>query len=309
MMRKREKHFLDHLAEKTENNEISETEDRLLDGFLKHEYAAAEWDSAQMGSRANVSAAIYKKIKKPAGSHIKASNYYKYAAAAVLAIIIGLGTLLLPHSPTTKELTVSTGAQLDSIKLQDGSLVYLAANSSFTYPEHFEGKIRAVSLLKGNAFFKVAKDKKHPFIITSAQVKTKVLGTSFHISLENEKVSVTVSSGHVCVYTKNQVTFLKPNENAVYAGSKLIKQTVSDMALYNWYKKDVELSNVTLDQVFTVLNFKYGTSFMPGDQQMLSTRMTLYIKDGLPLQKILDQINYITHLKFKPYGNQIAVIH
>ena len=308
-MSKIEKHFLDHLAEKTENNEISAAEDQLLEGFLKHEYAAAEWDSAQMGSKSNISAAIYKKIKRPAGSYLKISDYYKYAAAAVLTIIIGLGTLLLPYSHTTKELTVSTGAQLDSIRLHDGSLVYLAANSSFKYPEHFEGKIRAVSLLRGNAFFKVAKDKQHPFIITSAQVKTKVLGTSFHISLENEKVSVTVSTGHVCVYTKNQVTFLKPNENAVYTGSVLKKQSVNDMSLYGWYKKDLELNDVTLSQVFMLLNFKYGTSFVPEDQQILSTRMTLYIKDGLPLQKILDQINYITHLKLKLYGNQIAVIH
>ncbi len=303
MMTRRNKHYLEHLAEKRDNSELSEAEGRLLDGFIGHEYAAAEWDDVQMGSKASVSAAIYQKIKTPA------ANYYQYAAAAVIAIILGFGVWFWPQSHTTKELVVTTGSKLDSIRLNDGSVVYLAANSSFKYPEHFGGKIRAVTLLKGDAFFKVARDKKHPFVITSAQVKTKVLGTSFHISLSKERVSVTVSTGHVCVYTKNQVAFLKPNENAVYAGLKLKKQRINDMSLYGWYKKDVELNNVNLDQVFTLLNFKYGTSFEPEDAQILSMRMTLYIKDGLPLQKILEQINYITHLKFKSHGDQIAVSH
>lgn len=315
-MAKREKHYLEHLAEKSENNELSAAEGRLLDDFLQHEYVSAEWDAAQMGSKANISASIYGKIAKPpvhpykaVQNHHRAAYYFKYAAAAILAILLGIGAWFLPQPYTPNELTITTGSKLDSIRLHDGSMVYLAANSSFSYPEHFEGKIRAVSLLKGNAFFKVTKNKTHPFIISTGNVKTKVLGTSFHISMEKESVSVTVSTGHVCVYTKNQVTFLKPNENAVYSGSTLKKQKVSDMSLYGWYKKDIELNDVSLNQVFTLLNFKYGISFAPEDQQILSTRMTLYLKDGLPLQKILDQINYITHLKFKPHGDQIAVSH
>ncbi|WP_219223756.1 FecR family protein [Pedobacter antarcticus] len=300
-MATKEKHYLKQLAEKSRSKEITEAEDRLLDNFMRHEYDHAEWDTSQMGSKEKVASDIYSRIKRPS------VNYYNYAAAAAIVILVGLGILFSANQHQVKELTVTTAATVDSLRLDDGTVVYLAANTSFKYPEHFTGQIRAVSLLKGNAFFKVAKDKAHPFIITSEEIKTKVLGTSFHISLEKGSTSVTVVTGHVCVYTNNQKTFLKPNENAIYANSKLEKHKLKDMALYGWYKQDVQLNDVSLEHVFTLLKFKYGVDFEPKDQQILATRMTLYMKDGLPLQKILDQINYITHLKFKRYGDQIIV--
>lgn len=308
-MTKKEIHYLEHLIEKTEKETISEAEQKLLDDFLKHEYNLAEWDAAQMGLKKTVSANIYNNIKKK--SHMKKSfsSYYKYAVAATVAIVIGAGLLLKPTG-AIKEITFATNSVTDSVKLKDGTTVYLAANSTFKYPEHFEGNLRSVSLLKGNAFFKVAKDAAHPFVITSADIKTKVLGTSFHISLEKEKSSVTVITGHVKVSSKDQVAFLKPNENVVFTQSGGLKKAkADDIWLYDWYKQDIQLDDVTLDKVFTLLNFKYGVSFEPEDKAILNTKVTLYLKSGLPLQNILNQINYITNLKFRLHGDIISVNH
>lgn len=307
-MTKKNIHYLRHLIEKGEKNELSEAEKNLLEDFLKKEFDGAEWDSAKMGSKEEVSAEIFKKIK--AHSTVKKSftNYYKYAVAASIAVLICVGVLFRPKHKV-KDITVTTASVADSIKLKDGTLIYLAANSVFKYPEHFDGKTRSVALLKGNAFFKVAKDANHPFIVTSAEIKTRVLGTSFHISLEKGRSSVTVITGHVRVSTAQQLTYLEPNERAVFTNAGLKKQRVSDMSLYSWYKKDIDLSDVTLHKVFTLLNFKYGVNFKPENKEILNTRITLYIKGGLSLQNILDQINYVTHLKFKPYGNTVTVSH
>jgi len=307
-MTKKNIHYLRHLIEKSEKNELSEAEKNLLEDFLKKEFDGAEWDSAKMGSKEVVSAEIFKKIK--AHSNVKKSftNYYKYAVAASIAVLICVGVLFRPKHKV-KDITVTTASVADSIKLKDGTLIYLAANSVFKYPEHFEGKLRSVTLLKGNAFFKVAKDATHPFIVTSDDIKTRVLGTSFHISLEKGRSSVTVITGHVRVSTAQQLTYLEPNERAVFTNAGLKKQRVSDVSLYSWYKKDIDLSDVTLHKVFTLLNFKYGVNFKPENKEILNTRITLYIKGGLSLQNILDQINYVTHLKFKPYGNTVTVSH
>ncbi len=307
-MTKKKIHYLRHLIEKGEKNEISEAEKNLLEDFLKKEFDDAEWDSVKMGSRETVSAEIFKKIKARGTVKKSFANYYKFAAAACVAVLICVGLFFKPQ-PSIKDITVTTASVADSIKLKDGTIVYLAANSIFKYPEHFEGKLRPVSLLKGNAFFKVAKDAAHPFIITSADIKTRVLGTSFHISLENGRSSVTVITGHVRVSTNKQLTYLEPNERAVFTTAGLKKQKVSDVSLYSWYKKDIDLSDVTLHKVFALLNFKYGVNFKPENKEMLNTRITLYIKGGLSLQNILDQINYVTHLKFKPYGNTVTVSH
>ncbi|WP_214227390.1 FecR family protein [Pedobacter sp. B4-66] len=307
-MTKKKIHYLRYLTEKREKNEISEAEKNLLEDFLDKEFENAEWDSAKMGSKEAVSAEIFRKIKT--NNPVKKSlvNYYKYAAVACIVLMLGLG-IMLKSGVDVKDITVTTLSATDSVKLNDGSLVYLAANSVFKYPEQFNGETRSVTLLKGNAFFKVSKDPHHPFIITSANIKTKVLGTSFHISLDKGRSSVTVITGHVQVSSDKQITYLEPNERAVFTTSGLKKQSVSDMRLYSWYKKDIDLSDVTLHKIFTLLNFKYGVNFKPEDKEILNTRITLYIKGGLSLQNILDQINYVTHLKFKQYGNTVVVNH
>jgi len=307
-MTKKKVHYLRHLIEKSEKNEISEAEKNLLEDFLKKELDNAEWDSTKMGSKENVSAEIFKNIKAHGTVKKSFTIYYKYAAAACIVLMLGIG-VFLNAKVDVKDITVTTASATDSVKLTDGTLVYLAANSVFKYPEQFNSKTRSVTLLKGNAFFKVTKDPKHPFIITSANIKTRVLGTSFHISLDKGRSSVTVITGHVRVSSDKQITYLEPNERAVFTTLGLKKQRVSDMSLYGWYKKDIDLNNVTLHKVFTLLNFKYGVNFKPEDKEMLNTRITLYIKGGLSLQNILDQINYVTHLKFKPYGETVTVSH
>lgn len=300
-------HYLEHLVEKEEQGTITEAERNLLNNFFSEEYQRAEWDAELMGTRAAVSANIYTQVKKQA--HFKKSwtSYIKYAAAALVVLTVGTG-ILLNSKINPKEITFTTASTIDSVKLVDGSIVYLAANSAFQYPAHFGDKIRAVSLLKGNAFFKVAKDHVHPFIITSGAITTKVLGTSFHIGLDKDKTSVTVITGHVKVTSKQQVAFLLPNERAVFnAVTGLKKEQISNAFMYNWYKKDIELNNVSLDKVFTLLNFNYGVCFKTADQQILDTRITLYLNTALPVQNILDQIKYITHLKLEQHGDKITV--
>lgn len=307
-MTKKEKHYLELLIEKSEKQQLSAAEQNLLDDFFQHEYDHAVWNTEIRDSKAHISANIYQNVKKKSQLKKHFYGYYKYAIAATVILIATVGILMRPQA-NVKEITVSTTAFTDSVKLNDGTTVYLAANSTFKYPENFGHKSRTVNLLKGNAFFKVAKDPAHPFIISSAGMTTKVLGTSFHIGLGDHKSSVSVITGKVQVSSEGQVAVLKANEKAVFSPEKgLEKQKMADLSLYNWYKKDISLNNVTLDKVFTLLSFKYGTSFKTEDQELLNTRITLYVKNGLSLQSILDQINYITHLKLITHGNKIESI-
>jgi transmembrane sensor len=303
-MIKKDIHYLEYLIERAENQTISEAEAQLLANFIQDEYDRSEWDTVQMGPKAKVSAGIYKNIKKHNQLKKPFRIHYKYAVAATIALVIGFGILLKPQTGI-KEISVQTASLSDSVKLEDGSIVYLASHSEFKYPEHFEGRLRTVSLVRGNAFFKVAKDKTHPFIISSGQIKTKVLGTSFHIGLNQNQASVTVITGHVQVSSKTQVTFLEPSQSAVLNARGLRKQEVDNLELYSWYKKDLALNDVTLEQLFTLLNFKYGIDFKAEDPKIQNTRITLFLKADLSLQDILNQINYITHLKFESYGEMV----
>ncbi len=75
--------------------------------------------------------------------------------------------------------------------LPDGTQVWLNSASSITFPTKFSGKERLVKLT-GEAYFEVAKDKAHQFIVASGAQELAVLGTHFNVSsYEDEKATKT----------------------------------------------------------------------------------------------------------------------
>jgi transmembrane sensor len=306
-MIKRIKHSLEHLINKSSRNKTSRPEEDLLNNFAFSAYKNSKWDDASMGNPDEASKNIYEGIQLRIEKKNTFRPYLKYMAAASILFLVALGFYLKPGILAEKQLTFKTSSIPKSIKLSDGSKIYLAANSLFRYPEKFQGDQRNVSLLKGNAFFEIAKDKKHPFIITSGDIKTRVVGTSFHIQLSKLKCEVIVVSGKVNVTTKGQSVDLVPNEEALFQGLKLTKQMADKSFLVNWYAKDVTLNQTTLKQVITILQYKYGVSFQYNNELVLATPLTVFIKKDATLESVLEQINYITNLKFKVYDEIVRV--
>lgn len=306
-MIKRIKHSLEYLIDKSSRNKTSEAEENLLSNFALSEYQNAKWDESLMGNSDEVSKNIYDGIQLRIVKKKTINPYLKYMVAASILFLVGLGFFFKPGIAAEKQLSFKTSSIPKSIKLSDGSKIYLAANSSFQYPEKFNGGERKVSLLKGNAFFEVAKDKKHPFIITSGEVKTRVVGTSFHIQMSKSKCEVIVVTGKVNVTSKGQSVDLVPNEEALFQSQKLTKLQADKSYLVNWYSTDITLNQTTLKQVISVLQYKYGVSFHYDNEQVLATPLTVFIKKDATLENVLEQINYITNLKFKVYGEIVKV--
>ena len=66
--------------------------------------------------------------------------------------------------------------------MSDGTVVNLNSGTSLKYPVAFvEGENRSV-FLDGEAFFDVATDKDHPFIVNAEALNIEVLGTKFNVS-------------------------------------------------------------------------------------------------------------------------------
>lgn len=306
-MIKRIKHSLEYLIDKSSRNKTSHAEENLLNDFALIEYKNSKWDESSMGNSDEVFQDIYENIQLRIGKKKTFSPYLKYMAAASILFLVGLGFFYKPNVTAEKQLSFKTSDSPKSIQLNDGSKIYLAANSSFQYPEKFMGDERKVSLLKGNAFFEIAKDKKHPFIITSGEIKTRVVGTSFHIQFSKSKCEVIVVTGKVNVSSKGQSVDLVPNEEALFAAQKLTKQMADKAFLVNWYNTDVTLNQTTLKQVITILQYKYGVSFQYNNEHVLATPLTVFIKKDASLENVLEQINYITNLKFKVYDEIVRV--
>ena len=125
-----------------------------------------------------------------------------YSGAAVDAI--SMNTLSLPK-----------GSKPIRLVLSDGSLVWLNAASSITYPTAFVGKERKVSMM-GEAYFEVSENKAMPFFVEHNQLLIKVLGTHFNVNTyENEASNkVTLLSGLVDVGNGKITKQLVPGQQA-----------------------------------------------------------------------------------------------
>jgi ferric-dicitrate binding protein FerR (iron transport regulator) len=117
------------------------------------------------------------------------SVYKKLVYATLIAAsFIGLFFILnnylqikkpLDGSASLNEVATKKGSK-SHIKLPDGTSVWLNADSKLTYSEQFAGNTREVTLL-GEAYFDVAHDTSHPFIIHIGKSSIKVLGTAFNV--------------------------------------------------------------------------------------------------------------------------------
>ena len=151
-----------------------------------------------------------------------------WAAAAVLFFSIGLftfGTLFNRKEGKTlailseiNEVSTRQGSK-SKIQLPDGSVVWLNAGSKLTYNKEYGQQIREVSL-SGEGYFDVMKNKEKPFIIHTANINIKVLGTVFNVKAypEDKQTETSLIRGSIEVTIKNRPDnkiILIPNDKLI----------------------------------------------------------------------------------------------
>ncbi|MDP4132337.1 MAG: FecR family protein, partial [Bacteroidota bacterium] len=162
--------------------------------------------------------------KKPVAANRPDRKYLRWVfSSSVAAAVLVSFVLYYPGGNIKKtyqgiaQNTVSTKPGSKSkIQLPDGTEVWLNADSKITYNENFLGASREVQLT-GEAYFNVAKDKAHPFIIHTHSIDLKVLGTAFNVrSYANERNTETsLICGSLEVTLRDnpdKKIILKPNE-------------------------------------------------------------------------------------------------
>lgn len=159
---------------------------------------------------------VYQRIAEPEPSTFQGfwRHYLPFRYTAIITFVlipIMLINFFLPASQQEQaiaqliEKATHNGQHL-TFGLEDGTQITLSSNSSLSYPEHFEDSFRTV-YLKGQAFFNVAKDAKHPFIVHTGNVSTIILGTSFNINYSEEHLLAEVSlvSGSLKVHFDKRI--------------------------------------------------------------------------------------------------------
>jgi len=141
--------------------------------------------------------------------------------ASVLLVICCLFFIFDSYNTYHKELqTKETAKGVRSVfTLTDGTEIRLNSDSKLEYPATFSDSTRDV-FLTGEAFFDVAKDAAHPFIIHTKDMNVRVLGTTFNVkAYANDALTETTLINGAITVTLNGVSkkqiFLKPTQKLV----------------------------------------------------------------------------------------------
>jgi transmembrane sensor len=246
-------------------------------------------------------------------------NYSQMQMAASIIVIIGLSTWFNYSTaienllfPLVYEKSVTQSGENVTIRLSDGTLIHLNAESVLKYPNRFSGNTREV-YLEGEAFFEVAKDKKHPFIIHSSKMDTKVVGTSFNIlaypnqkkqevSVVTGKVSVssTVTKQNVLVFPGQKATIEKETNN-LKAYSQINISTIA-----SWRKNILVFEDITVNEVVATLERHYGVKIKIQNESLQNLIINASFEEAEP-EQVLNLLCKSIDASFKKEKNSYII--
>jgi len=206
-----------------------------------------------------------------------------YRAAAIMLILLGVGAVIyfqINRKPSIEMVKVNTGNEANTLikTLDDGSVIYIAHNSLFSFPKEFDNDSRNVEL-KGEAFFDIAPNPAKPFIIETDEALIEVLGTAFNVKTQDGKAfELIVDRGKVKVTLKKDPS----HSELVIAGEKisavknsLVKTKHSADRSNLWYKQNMHFKDESLQNIINVLNRNFNTTFAIAEQETGNRKLTV----------------------------------
>jgi transmembrane sensor len=160
----------------------------------------------------------------------------------------------------------SKAGERKSFQLTDGTKVMLNAGSTIKVSKNFNVSTREI-LLEGEAFFDVTHNAQKPFIIHTASMDVRVLGTAFNIKAypSDKTTETSLLRGSIEVIVKNdpgKVVILHPNEKII---------------LLNATKEDIPVKASQKIPVSTPVSQKYkisGLTYYPMDSSLVEVSWT-----------------------------------
>ena len=205
----------------------------------------------------------FKRENQVAGQK-KSFTVLKYAAS--IAVFISVLLAIYLYQNRVEEIMVSSLEEVQDTRLSDGSLVSLNLGSTVLYDEPFQNNERRLRL-SGEAWFQVERMPKMPFVVEAGETEVRVLGTTFFVNAQDDRVLVTVEEGKVLVS---------------FQGLHQIVQTGESVSLDLQKKELVEVNDRT------------------GVTTFWKTRMLIF--DQTPIEEVINQVNEVYNASIQLEG-------
>ena len=266
-------------------------------------------------------ATVHEMPRKPSGK----SAFFKIlypVAASLLMVTLCIGYFVIQKDSarnvlqalTLEEQKTPKGKQRH-IVLEDGTNVWLNANSELKYAKNFSGKKNREVYLEGEAFFDISENKEKPFIVYTSGLAIKVLGTAFNVRsyADDHVVETTLVRGKVSIASAaedsiDQVTLL-PNQQALFSkDSKTIalKEAVNTENYIAWKNGWMIFDDKPFSYIKETLERWYNVTIVMEDENSLTCAFSAKFKDKT-LEEVLEIFRNTEVINYRIDGDQVLI--
>ena len=212
---------------------------------------------------------------------------------------IGYNTINVPYGGTY------------TVELCDGTKVYLNSGTTLEFPSRFDGKVRSV-ILKGEAYFDVARNVSKPFVVEVDEMKVKVLGTSFNVKsyVDEPGVYTTLVEGSVAILRDGQPEKkIKPGEQAYYNKSVgTLSVSPVDVDEFTAWKDGLFcFKDIALEEILRIVSRWYDLEIFYMNQEaksvVYSGKMPMYSS----VEDVLRKFEISGDVRFELKGRTLTV--
>lgn len=194
-----------------------------------------------------------------------------------------------------------------SATLPDGTVVTLNSETRLSYPSTFSGDTREVAL-DGEAYFAVAKDRRHPFVVnTPHSPSVTAYGTHFNVEAYagDNKTTATLVEGSISMTfidhrDRQHQTFLEPGQSISYSNlDRQVKVWSGDADVITaWKDGKLIFHNTPVAAVLNSLSKRFGVTFVVKNPQVYNNSFTGTLENQR-LDRILEYLVVASDMHFK----------
>lgn len=219
------------------------------------------------------------------------------------------GTLQYTSADTVLNTLDVPAGENYQLTLSDGTEVWLNAATRLRFPFHFGGANREV-YVEGEAYFKVAANAQHPFIVHTSLTSVQVLGTAFNINTyQSGTVKTALVSGSVITRDKKngQPQALRPGIQADYtAGQGFVTSHFDEEDILAWRSGVYFYHRMPLATLLSEASRFYGIRFVL-QKETASTQMVTGLMDRNRLDDFLSDLATTAHIGHQLTGSEIIL--
>ncbi len=198
-----------------------------------------------------------------------------------------------------------------TVELCDGTKVYLNSGTTLEFPSRFDGKVRSV-ILKGEAYFDVARNVSKPFVVEVDEMKVKVLGTSFNVKsyVDEPGVYTTLVEGSVAILRDGQPEKkIKPGEQAYYnKGVGTLSIAEVDVNEFTSWKDGVfYFKDIALEEILRIVSRWYDLEVFYMNQGAKSVIYSGKLPMYSSVEDVLRKFEISGDVRFELKGRTLTV--